>query len=61
MQKRTTIFLDDADLQAIETIKAEHASRGTPVTASGAIRYALREASRRLEQAARKGAARSGR
>jgi hypothetical protein len=55
MEKRTTIYLDDQDQEAIRTIQDEYRSRGiTKMTASAAIRLALRETSRRLKQASRR-------
>ena len=55
MEKRTTIYLDDDDLEAIRVIQAEYKSRGVDkLTASAAIRMALREMSQKLTQAARR-------
>jgi hypothetical protein len=55
MQKRTTMYLDEDDLEAIQTIQAEYKTRGVDkLTASAAIRLALREMSQRLKQAARR-------
>ena len=54
MEKRTTIYLDTEDLRAIEAIKVDHQERGVKVTDASAVRYALRDVLRRLEQ--RKGA-----
>jgi hypothetical protein len=55
MEKRTTIYLDDEDQEAIRAIQDEYKARGVDrLTASAAIRLALRETSRRLKQAARR-------
>lgn len=50
MEKRTTIYLDAEDLRAIEAIKVDHDTRGIKVTDAAAVRYALRDVLRRLEQ-----------
>ena len=55
MEKRTTIYLDDEDLEAIRVIQAEYKTRGVDkLTASAAIRLALREMSQKLTQATRR-------
>ena len=55
MEKRTTIYLDEDDIEAISMIQAEYKARGVDkLTASAAIRLALREMSQRLRQAARR-------
>jgi hypothetical protein len=55
MEKRTTIYLDEDDIEAISVIQAEYKTRGVEkLTASAAIRLALREMSQRLRQAARR-------
>ena len=38
MQKRTTIYLEDADQVAIDAIVADHAAQGIKLTDSAAIR-----------------------
>jgi len=48
MDKRTTIYLDTVDLEAIAAIKADQGARGYKVTDAAAVRYALREMLRRL-------------
>ncbi len=53
MEKRTTIYLDDDDREAIDVMKEEYKSRGVTLTASAAIRLALREASQRIKQASK--------
>ena len=58
MERRTTIYLDEQDQEAIRTIQADHEARGIKLTASAAIRLALRETSQRLKRAARRQAAR---
>jgi len=50
MEKRTTIYLDEADHEAIKVIQDDHTSRGIKLTASAAIRLALRETSQRIKQ-----------
>jgi Arc/MetJ family transcription regulator len=47
---RTNIFLTDEDRAMIETIQREHGLS----TASSAIRLAIRDTARRIEQAARR-------
>jgi hypothetical protein len=55
MEKRTTIYLDDEDQAAIEVIRDHYKARGiVRMTASAAIRLALRETSQRLTQEARR-------
>ena len=55
MEKRTTIYLDDEDQAAIEAIRDHYKARGiVRMTASAAIRLALRETSQRLKQEARR-------
>jgi len=54
MERRTTIYLDDQDLEAIRVIQEDHEARGIKLTASAAIRLALRETSQRLKRAARR-------
>jgi hypothetical protein len=55
MEKRTTIYLDDEDQAAIEAIRGHYQARGiVRMTASAAIRLALRETSQRLKQDARR-------
>jgi hypothetical protein len=54
VEKRTTIYIDTEDQEAIRLIQADHAERGIKVTESAAIRYALREAGKRLEQVRRR-------
>jgi len=54
MEKRTTIYLDVADQEAIQVIQDDHETRGIKLTASAAIRLALRETSQRTKQAARR-------
>ncbi len=51
--KRTTIYLDDQDTRAIAAILADHGRRGVNITASDAVRYALREEAKRLERRTR--------
>jgi hypothetical protein len=52
MEKRTTIYLDDEDQVAIKAIQDHYELRGIArMTASAAIRLALRETSRRVKQA----------
>jgi hypothetical protein len=53
MEKRTTIYLEEADQEAIQAIQDDHAARGVKLTASGAIRFALRETNARIKQTAR--------
>jgi hypothetical protein len=54
MEKRTTIYLDDEDQEAIKAIQEHYESRGIGrMTASAAIRLALRETSQRLNRQAR--------
>jgi hypothetical protein len=59
VEKRTTIYLDEADQRAIEVIQADHVRRGVKLTASAAIRLALREAADRLERRTRGRSSRS--
>ena len=54
MEKRTTIYLEEADQEAIQAIQDDHEARGIKLTASAAIRVALRETSARLKQTARR-------
>ena len=55
MEKRTTIYLDDEDQAAIEAIRDHYKARGIErMTASAAIRLALRETNQRLKQEARR-------
>ena len=54
MEKRSTIYLDDEDQEAIKAIQDHYASRGIArMTASAAIRLALRETHRRLSRSTR--------
>ena len=55
MEKRTTIYLDDEDQEAIRAIQGHYESRGIArMTASAAIRLALRETSQRLNRPSRR-------
>jgi hypothetical protein len=54
MEKRTTIYLDEADQEAIQAIQDDYEARGIKLTASAVIRMALRETSARLKQGARR-------
>ena len=61
MEKRTTIYLDADDVRAIEAIRADHERRGLRITASAAIRSALRAEADRIAQQQRRKAAQEAR